>query len=96
MAGFGCGAHSSNLGNPCWQPGTRIWEFVRALEENHYSHAPMAIPAAKRGGYYFECYPHPALLGVFDLDKILKYKTHQKNTAEWLRIIGLLRSLTNR
>src|SRR5437762_7913722 len=31
MAGFGCGAHSSNLRNPCWQAGARIWEFVRAL-----------------------------------------------------------------
>jgi hypothetical protein len=65
------------------------------LEENDYGHNPMAIPAAKRGRYYFECYPHPALLGIFDLDKILKYKIHQKNPAEWLRIIGLLRSLVN-
>jgi hypothetical protein len=69
---------------------------MRALEENHYSHDPMSIPAAKRGRYYFECYPHPALLAVFDLDKIVKYKIHHKSTAEWLRIIGLLRSLANR
>jgi predicted RNase H-like nuclease len=36
MARFGCGAHSSNLANPCWQPGARIWEFVRALDDNNY------------------------------------------------------------
>jgi predicted RNase H-like nuclease len=96
MAAFGCGAHSSNLGNPCWQPGARIWEFIHALEENHYGHNPMAIPAARRGRYYFECYPHPALLGIFNLEKILKYKVHQKNQADWISIIGLLRSLTNK
>ena len=95
MAGFGCGAHSSNLGNPCWQPGARIWEFVRALEENHYIHNPMAIPAAKCGRYYFECYPHPALLGVFHLDQIVKYKIRHKSTSEWFRIIDLLQSLTD-
>jgi hypothetical protein len=54
----------------------------------------MAIPAAKSGRYYFECYPHPALLGVFGLDQIVKYKLRHKNTGEWHRIIDLLRSLT--
>jgi predicted RNase H-like nuclease len=95
MAGFGCGAHSSNLGNPCWQSGARIWEFIRALQENEYLHNPMAVPAAKSGRYYFECYPHPALLGVFDLDQIVKYKIRHKDPAEWRRIIDLLRSLVD-
>ena len=93
MAGFGCGAHSSNLGKPCWQLGAGIWEFVRALDRNSYVHNPMEIPGTNKGRYYFECYPHPALLGVFDLDHIVKYKFHHKNEAEWRRIIDLLRSL---
>ncbi|MGD1070564.1 MAG: DUF429 domain-containing protein [Bryobacteraceae bacterium] len=96
MAGFECGAYPSNLGNPCWQPGARIWEFVRALDANSYIHNPMAIPGEKHGRYYFECYPHPALLGVFNLDQIVKYKIRHKNTSEWLRIVDLLRSLTDR
>jgi predicted RNase H-like nuclease len=96
MAGFGCGAYSSNLGNPCWQPGARIWDFVQALDENGYLQNPMAIPAATSGRYYFECYPHPALLGLFDLDHIIKYKVHHRNKDEWRRIIDLLRSLTDR
>jgi len=93
MAGFGCGAHSANLGNPCWQPGARIWELLRVLEEHEYVQDPMAIPAATQGRYYFECYPHPALLGIFDLKRIVKYKVSHKNTTEWLRIIDLLGSL---
>jgi predicted RNase H-like nuclease len=94
MAGFGCGTHCSNLGNPCWEADARIWGFIRALEDNNYTHNPMAIPAAKSGRYYFECYPHPALLGMFDLDQIVKYKMRHKNAGEWRRIIDLLRSLT--
>ena len=54
MAGFECGAYPSNLGNPCWLPGARIWEFVRALDANSYIHNPMAIPGEKHGRYYFE------------------------------------------
>lgn len=96
MAAFGCGAHSSNRHNPCWQRGARIWEFVRALEQNKYLHNPMAVPGARIGRYYFECYPHPALLGVFDLDHIVKYKIRHKNPAEWRRLIDLLRSLADK
>jgi len=93
MAHFGCGAYPANLSNPCWQSGARIWEFVRALDENNYLHNPMAIPSAKSGRYYFECYPHPAVLGVFGLDRIVQYKFRHRNAGEWRRIIGLLRSL---
>jgi hypothetical protein len=53
----------------------------------------MQVPEAKCGRYYFECYPHPALLGLFDLDHILKYKAAKGRTDEWQRLIVLLRSL---
>jgi predicted RNase H-like nuclease len=95
MAGFGCGAHSSNLRNPCWQPSARIWEFVRVLEQNNFQHHPLAVPGATTGRFYFECYPHPALLGLFDLDQIVKYKIRHKNPAEWRKVIDLLRSLVD-
>ncbi len=93
MAGFGCGAFPANLGNPCWAPGARIWDFLWMLKKNGYVHNPMTIPSAKKGRYYFECYPHPALLGLFDLHRIIKYKVRHKRPDEWRRLIGHLRSL---
>jgi hypothetical protein len=83
---------SANLGNPCWARGARIWDLLRALEGNGYVHDPIAIPSAKEGRYYFECYPHPALLGLFDLDRIIKYKVRHKDADGWRVLIGLLRS----
>lgn len=96
MGRFGCGAYPANLGNPCWARGARIWDFLRVLEENGYVHNPMGIPRAKAGRYYFECYPHPALLGLFDLDRVIKYKVRHRRADEWARLIGLLRSLATR
>jgi predicted RNase H-like nuclease len=93
MAGFGCGAFPANLRNPCWARHARIWDFVHSLEEHNYVHNPMAVPSAKNGRYYFECYPHPALLGVFGLDRILKYKIRHHNTSDWRKLIEFLRSL---
>ena len=93
MADFACGAHSSNLSNPCWAAGARIWDLLRALEANGYRHHPMAIPGAAEGRFYFECYPHPALLGLFDLDRILTYKVRHRDEAAWLELVRLLRGL---
>ena len=93
MADFGCGAHSSNLGLPAWAEDAPIWSFIRALESKGYQHNPMAIPGAKAGQFYIECYPHPAILGLFDLGRILKYKVHHRNLEDWQELIRLLRSL---
>ena len=91
MAEFGCGAHSSNLGLPAWAAGAPIWSFQSSLEDNGYFQNPMAIPGAAGGRFYFECYPHPALLGLFDLGRIVKYKG---GGEEWRRLLRLVRSLT--
>ncbi len=56
---------------------------------------PMAIPGTKSGRYYFECYPHPALLGVFDLDHIVKYKVARKSADGWRSMIELILSLAH-
>ena len=95
MADFGCGAHSSNLTNPCWTPTARIWDLQRTFASNEYCHNPMAIPEAKRGRHYFECYPHPAIVGLFDLDRILKYKVRHGDRSAWLRLVRLLQSLAS-
>ena len=95
MADFGCGAHSSNLSNPCWTVGARIWDLLRTLAVKGYRHEPMAVPAAKEGWYYFECYPHPAILGLFDLDHILKYKVRHRNGRAWQQLVQFLQSLAS-
>ena len=95
MADFGCGAHSSNRSNPCWRADAPIWNFITALRRNDFHHHPMAIPAAREGRYYFECYPHPAILGLFDLDHILKYKVHHRNGNDWQELLRLLRELAS-
>ena len=78
---------------PAWAEGAPIWEFLSALDHNGYLQDPMAIPGAVRGRFYFECYPHPAILGLFDLDRILKYKVDHGNDRDWQELIRLLRSL---
>src|SRR5436305_4313500 len=55
----------------------------------------MAVPWARGGRFYFECYPHPAIVGLFDLDHILKYKVVHRNLNAWQTLIGLLRSLAS-
>lgn len=95
MADFGCGAHSSNLTNPCWTPNARIWDLQRTLAANRYCHNPMAIPEAESGRHYFECYPHPAIVGLFDLDRILKYKVRHGDRSAWQNLVRLLQSLAS-
>ena len=95
MADFGCGAHSSNLSNPCWRSGARIWDLLSMLAQKGYSHNPMAIPTAKGGRHYFECYPHPAIVGLFDLDHVLKYKVRHRDSGAWRRLLRLLLSLSS-
>jgi predicted RNase H-like nuclease len=95
MADFGCGARPANLGMPFWAEGAPVWNFIRALQERGYQHNPMAIPGAGSGRFYFECYPHPAILGLFDLGGILKYKVDHRNLSDWQILIRLLRSLAS-
>lgn len=95
MADFGCGAHSSNRTMAAFADDAPIWSLLRALELEGYLHRPMAVPDAKRSRFYFECYPHPAVIGLFDLERILNYKVHRKNLADWLLLIRLLRSLAS-
>ncbi len=95
MADFGCGAHLSNLGIAAWSDGAAIWKFLRVLQSRNYHQSPMAIPGATSGRFYLECYPHPAILGLFDLRRILKYKVDRKSPDDWRTLVGLLRSLAS-
>ncbi|MDY6897695.1 MAG: DUF429 domain-containing protein, partial [Cyanobacteriota bacterium] len=47
--------------------------FGLELESRGYHHAP-TIEAQKLGRYQIEVFPHPAIVQLFGLQKILKYK----------------------
>jgi predicted RNase H-like nuclease len=44
-----------------------------ALESRGYAHAPTITPRAP-GRFQIECFPHPAMLRLFELPTILRYK----------------------
>ena len=97
MGTYKCGAHASNTGNTrCYGPQAGIWRYQQALLQNGYQQCPLAVAQRKPGRFYFECYPHPALLGLFELDRILPYKIHKRDRQGWQHIINLLRSLKDR
>ncbi|BAB73228.1 DUF429 domain-containing protein [Anabaena sp. FACHB-709] len=51
----------------------RTINFGLELESRGFAHAP-TIEAQKLGRYQIEVFPHPAIVQLFSLDRILKYK----------------------
>jgi predicted RNase H-like nuclease len=66
---FGASCHSSNLS---LYPNADSVRLTSALRSRGFVHAPLAKPENQR--VMLEVYPHPALLELFDLCSILKYK----------------------
>jgi len=64
-----------------------------ALEERGYAHAPTIAPRAP-GRFQIECFPHPAMLRLFGLPTILRYKKGlvTERRAELSRLRDLLAS----
>jgi predicted RNase H-like nuclease len=94
MRDYGCGAHASNYGNAtCYGPAARIWDFIEALDRRGYRHEPLAVAGRTEGRHYFECYPHPALIGLFDLTRTLPYKVSRRDARGWGELLTRLRSL---
>jgi predicted RNase H-like nuclease len=52
---------------------SRTIQFGLDLESRGFVHAP-TITAKQPGRYQIEVFPHPAIVNLFGLDKILKYK----------------------
>lgn len=89
-----CSAYPSNRSNSsCFGNDAGIWRFLSTLEGNSYRHEPMAIPKSETGRFFFECYPHPAIIGMMKLDMILKYKCRHRNAVDWTLLLRFLRSL---
>ena len=67
---YHAGCYPANLGLAFAQ---RTVNFGLELESRGYVHAP-TIEAQKPGRYQIEVFPHPAIVQLFGLQKILKYK----------------------
>jgi predicted RNase H-like nuclease len=93
MKDFQCGAHAANTRNPCFGPAAGIWDLIEVLEARGYVHSPARVAAQAPGRYFFECYPHPALIGLFDLDEVARYKARHHDALEWKRLLDLLATL---
>jgi predicted RNase H-like nuclease len=93
MRGFRCGAHPANTRNPCFGLQAGIWDLLEALDTTGYVQWPRAVCDRRPGRFYLECYPHTAILGLFDVDQIIRYKVHHRRPDEWRRLLALLESL---
>lgn len=67
---YHAGCYPANLGSTFAQ---RTLAFGLSLEERGFRHAPMIQPQ-QPGRFQIEAFPHPAIVHLFDLPRILKYK----------------------
>lgn len=67
---YDAGCYPANQQRPFAE---RTTGFGQSLHQRGFSHAP-EIMAQKRGRYQIEVYPHPAIVNLFGLERILKYK----------------------
>lgn len=67
---YHAGCYPANLGRPFAQ---RTVEFGLSLEARGFTHAPTIEPQ-QLGRFQIEVFPHPAIVNLFKLDRILKYK----------------------
>ncbi|MFK8184027.1 MAG: DUF429 domain-containing protein [Phormidesmis sp.] len=83
---YHAGCYPANLGRPF---AARLVKFGQDLEARGFVHAPMMEPR-KVGRYQVEVFPHPAMVQLFNLPRILKYK--KGRLAERRVALGELRS----
>lgn len=69
---FHASCHSTNLARSPQQAGVRL---IRSLEPYGFTH-DFAIETARerKGRWLFEVYPHPAMVVLFELERIIRYK----------------------
>jgi len=94
MGQFGCGAHASNQKRTsCYGPTAGVWDLIDSLQAQGYRHEPMAVASRSEGRFFLECYPHPALIALFNLSRTLPYKVTRGTLCGWRQLLGHLRSL---
>ncbi|MEP0817281.1 DUF429 domain-containing protein [Trichocoleus sp. FACHB-46] len=67
---YHAGCYPANLGLPFAE---RTVAFGLSLEARGFAHAPV-LAAQQSGRYQIEVFPHPAMIHLFGLPQILKYK----------------------
>ncbi len=67
---YHAGCYPANLGRPFAE---RTIAVGLELEARQFAHAPTISPQIP-GRYQIEVFPHPAMVRLFDLDQIIKYK----------------------
>lgn len=67
---YHAGCYPANLSRPFAQ---QTVGFGLSLEQRGFVHTPRIEPQ-KVGRYQIEVFPHPAIVNLFELDRILKYK----------------------
>ena len=67
---YHAGCYPANLGRPFAERTTGLGH---SLEQRGFIHAPLITPQ-QPGRYQIEVFPHAAMIGLFGLERILKYK----------------------
>lgn len=85
---YHAGCYPANLGRPFAQ---RTVSFSLSLEGRQFAHAP-TIQAQMPGRYQIEVFPHAAMVNLFNLPRILKYKKGKlaERRAELTRLHQLI------
>lgn len=94
---YQAGAHPANRGLLSYDGVIRGEALVSALEDLEIVHREW-IEAGVNTRQVIEVFPHAAMVGIFDLDRILRYKAKPKRTYEerveaWEHYQQLLRGL---
>ncbi len=87
---YHAGCYPANLSLPFAE---RTVKFGLELETRGFLHAPTIEPQ-KPGRYQIEVFPHPAIIHLFNLERILKYKKGRLNERR-LELIKLYNYIIN-
>lgn len=80
---YDAGAHPANRKRlSSWSGKIRGEEISKALEESGFKHDPY-IRRFDDGRKFFEVYPHPSMVVLFKLNRILRYKAKPKRDYEF-------------
>ena len=74
---FWAGAHPTNLKTP-WRSGVALANKLESQNFGHLGHGQRR--------WQIECYPHPAIVELFGLDKRLKYKRKKGMSTDDVRL----------
>lgn len=94
---YHAGAYPANRSLPVFREGVRGEDLVSALQARGFVHTDQIEPG-QPVRQVVEVYPHPALVAIFNLERILRYKykrrrPREERLAEWHRYQAYLNSL---